>query len=379
MAVRVGINGFGRIGRQVLKALLDRHPDDVEVVGINDLFDTATNAHLFKYDSNYGVYPGDVEAREKSFVVEGHEIQVTAERDPAAIPWQKLGAQIVIESTGLFTDATRAKAHLDAGAKKVIISAPAKNEDITIVLGVNQDKFDADKHHIISNASCTTNGLAPVAKVLFDKFGIQRGLLTTVHSYTNSQRLLDVAASDLRDARAAALNIVPAPTGAARAVGLVIPELVGKFGGMAFRVPTSTVSVIDFTAVLEREASKDQINQAMRDYSRDGMLGILGYTEEPLVSSDFKGDTRSSIFSGLDTLVVGNLVKVISWYDNEYGYACRLSDITAFVARHLGGKASTNGSILKEIVGEPAVWGKNPRISGRASAASGTATFSSKE
>ena len=227
---------------------------------INDLFDTATNAHLFKYDSNYGRYPGQVEAREKSFVVDGREIQVTAERDPASIPWKQLGAQIVIESTGLFTDATKAKAHVDAGAEKVIISAPARNEDITIVLGVNQDRYDPAKHTIISNASCTTNGLAPVAKVLFDRFGIQRGLLTTVHSYTNSQRLLDVAAKDLRDARAAALNIVPSATGAARAVGLVIPELQGSFGGMSFRVPTSTVSVVDFTAVLDREASKDEIN-----------------------------------------------------------------------------------------------------------------------
>src|SRR5207302_4634786 len=379
MAVRVGINGFGRIGRQVLKALLERHPDDVEVVGINDLFDTATNAHLFKYDSNYGVYPGDVEAREKSFVVDGREIQVSAERDPANIPWKKMGAQIVIESTGLFTDATKAKAHIDAGAEKVIISAPARNEDITIVLGVNQERFDPGKHNVISNASCTTNGLAPVAKVLNDRFGIQRGLLTTVHSYTNSQRLLDVAAPGLRDARAAALNIVPSATGAARAVGLVIPELVGKFGGMSFRVPTSTVSVVDFTAVLDREASKDEINAAMRDYSKDRMLGILGYTEEPLVSSDFKGDTRSSIFSGLDTLVVGNLVKAVSWYDNEYGYACRLADITAFVARHLGGRKSANGSILKEIVGDPGVWGKNPRLRDRASAASTAATTSRKE
>jgi len=363
MAVRVGINGFGRIGRQVLKALLDRHPDDVEVVGINDLFDTATNAHLFKYDSNYGPYPGQVEAREQSFVVDGREIQVTAERDPAAIPWKKLGAQIVIESTGLFTDATKAKAHIDAGAEKVIISAPAKNEDITIVLGVNQDRYDTTKHTIISNASCTTNGLAPVAKVLFDRFGIQRGLLTTIHSYTNSQRLLDVAARDLRDARAAALNIVPSETGAARAVGLVIPELQGRFGGMSFRVPTSTVSVIDFTAVLEREASKAEINAAILEYSKDSMAGILGYTEEPLVSTDFRGDSRSSIFSAMDTMVVGNLVKVVSWYDNEYGYACRLSDITAFVARHLSGKTSANGTMLREIIGSPAVMGKRQPVS----------------
>src|SRR5262249_46824053 len=297
MAVRVGINGFGRIGRQVLKALLDRHPDDVEVVAINDLFDTATNAHLFKHDYNYGAYTGEGEARASSFVVDGQEIAVDAERDPGAIPWKKFGAQIVIESTGLFTDATRAKAHLDAGAEKVIISAPAKNEDITIVLGVNQDRYDSNRHHIISNASCTTNGLAPVAKVLFDKFGLQKGLLTTIHAYTNSQRLLDVAARDLRDARAAALNIVPSETGAARAVGLVIPELQGRFGGMSFRVPVSTVSVVDFTAVLERDVTKDEINAAMREYSQNEMRGILGYTEEPLVSSDLKGDTRSSLFS----------------------------------------------------------------------------------
>ncbi len=378
MAVRVGINGFGRIGRQVLKALLERHPDDIEVVGINDLFDTATNAHLFKYDSNYGVFPGDVEAREKSFVVDGREIQVSAERDPAACPWKAWGAQIVIESTGLFTDATKAKAHLDAGAQKVIISAPAKNEDITIVLGVNQDRYDTSKHHIISNASCTTNGLAPVAKVLFDRFGLQKGLLTTIHAYTNSQRLLDVASKDLRDARAAALNIVPAETGAARATGLVIPELQGRFGGMSFRVPVSTVSVVDFTAVLDRDVTKDEVNAVMREYAEDAMLGILGYTEEPLVSMDLKGDTRSSIYSGLDTLVVGNLVKAVSWYDNEFGYACRLSDITAFVGRKLAGGASANGAILREIVGDPGMWGKNPRLT-RDTAASTAATVSAKE
>jgi glyceraldehyde 3-phosphate dehydrogenase len=362
MAVRVGINGFGRIGRQVLKAVLDRHPDDVEVVGINDLFDTATNAHMFKYDSNYGVYAGDVEAREKSFVVNGREIQVSAERDPANCPWKHLGAQIVIESTGLFTDATRAKAHIDAGAQKVIISAPAKNEDITVVLGVNQDRYDSDKHHIISNASCTTNGLAPVAKVLFDRFGLQKGLLTTVHAYTNTQRLLDVADKDLRDARAAALNIVPSATGAARAVGLVIPELQGRFAGMAFRVPVSTVSVVDFTALLDRDVTKEEINAAMREYSKDAMLGILGYTDEPLVSMDLKGDSRSSIFSAMDTIVLGNLAKVVSWYDNEFGYACRLSDITAFVARKLGGHGSANGTILREIVGDPGQWGRDPRV-----------------
>ncbi len=342
MAVRVGINGFGRIGRQVLKALIERHPGEVQVVGINDLFDTQTNAHLFKYDSNYGVYKGSVEARESSFVIDGKEIQVSAERDPAAVPWKKWGVDIVIESTGLFTDATKAKAHVDAGAKKVIISAPAKNEDITVVLGVNEDKYDPSQHTIISNASCTTNGLAPVAKVLFDRWGIEKGILTTVHSYTNSQRLLDLAAKDLRDARAAGLNIVPAETGAARAVGLVIPELKGRFGGMAFRVPTSTVSIIDFTAVLGKDVTKEEINGAMKEYSTGRMKGILGYTEEPLVSSDFKGDNRSSIFSALDTLVVGgNLVKVLSWYDNEWGYACRLSDVTALVADRLGSGAAT--------------------------------------
>jgi glyceraldehyde 3-phosphate dehydrogenase len=371
MAVRVGINGFGRIGRQVLKALLERHPDDVEVVGVNDLFDTATNAHLFKYDSNYGVFPGNVEAHEKSFVVDGREIQVSAERDPAACPWKAWGVQIVIESTGLFTDANKARAHLEAGAQKVIISAPAKNEDITIVLGVNQDRYDSAKHHVISNASCTTNGLAPVAKVLYDRFGLQRGLLTTVHAYTNSQRLLDVASKDLRDARAAALNIVPSETGAARAIGLVIPELQGRFGGMSFRVPVSTVSIVDFTAVLERDVTKDEVNQAMREYAQDAMLGILGVTDEPLVSSDFKGDTRSAIFSALDTLVVGNLVKALAWYDNEMGYASRLSDITAFVGRKLTGGASANGAILREIVGDPGRWGKNKHLASAASTASG--------
>ncbi len=338
MAVKVGINGFGRIGRQVLKALIERHPTEVQVVGVNDLFDTKTNAHLFKYDSNYGPYRGTVDAHENAFVIDGREIQVSAERDPGAVPWKKWGVDVVIESTGLFTDATKAKAHLDAGAKKVIISAPTKNEDITIVLGVNQEKYDPKAHNVISNASCTTNGLAPVAKVLFDRWGIEKGLLTTIHAYTNSQRLLDLAAKDLRDARAAGLNIVPAETGAARAVGLVIPELKGRFGGMAFRVPTSTVSVIDFTAVLGKsEVSKDEINAAMKEHAAGSMKGILAYTEEPLVSMDLKGNNHSSIFSGLDTLVVGgNLVKVVSWYDNEWGYACRLSDLTAFVAERMG-------------------------------------------
>jgi len=341
MATRVGINGFGRIGRQALKALMRRHKGEVEVVGINDLVDTKTNAHLFKYDTNYGTYDGSVEAREQSIVIDGQEIKISSERDPANIPWKQWGAELVVESTGFFTDATKAKAHLDAGARKVIISAPAKNEDITVVLGVNEDKYDPDKHNIISNASCTTNGLAPVAKVLFDQFGIAKGLLTTVHAYTNSQKLLDVATSDLRDARAAAMNVVPAPTGAARAVGLVIPELQGKFGGMAFRVPVSTVSVIDFTAVLEKETSGEEINAAMKRAAEGPMKGILEYTEELLVSSDLKGNEHSSIFSATDTLMIGkDFCKVLSWYDNEWGYACRLSDITAYVAQRMGATAT---------------------------------------
>jgi len=334
--VRVGINGFGRIGRQALKNIMRKHGDTLDVVAINDLLDTKTNAHLFKYDSTYGPHDGTVEARDSSIVIDGQEIQISAERDPANIPWKKFGVQVVVESTGFFTDAKKAAAHIDAGAKKVIISAPARNEDITVVLGVNEDKYDNEKHHVISNASCTTNGLAPVAKVLFDNYGITKGFLTTVHSYTNSQRLLDVATSDLRDARAAALNIVPAATGAARAVALVIPELQGKFGGMAFRVPTPTVSVIDFTAVLEKKTNADGINAAMQEASQGPLKGIMEYTEAPLVSTDLKGNTHSTIFSAMDTMMIGDdFCKVISWYDNEWGYANRLADITAYVAERL--------------------------------------------
>jgi glyceraldehyde 3-phosphate dehydrogenase len=274
--------------------------------------------------------------KEGNLVVDGKKITITAERDPGAIRWKDLGVDVVIESTGMFTDATKAKAHIESGgAKKVIISAPAKNEDITIVLGVNAEKYDTSKHNVVSNASCTTNGLAPVAKVLNDKFGIQKGLLTTVHAYTNTQRLQDLAAKDLRDARSAAQNIVPSETGAARAVGLVIPELKGKFGGMAFRVPTPTVSVIDFTANLNKEASKEQIREAMLEYANGAMKGILSVTDEPLVSTDLKGSTFSSIFSALDTLVIENMVKVVAWYDNEWGYACRTSDLTALLASKL--------------------------------------------
>ncbi len=330
--IRIGINGFGRIGRQVLKAMLERHPNTLEVVAINDLMDAHTNAHLFKYDSNYGRFDGEVTVDGNDLVVNGSKLRVFAEKDPSAIPWSSVGVDIVVESTGLFTDADKARAHLNGGAKKVIISAPAKKEDITIVMGVNHTKYDPAKHHVVSNASCTTNGLAPVAKVLFDKFGIEKGILTTVHSYTNSQKLLDLAAKDLRDARAAAMNIVPSETGAARAVGLVIPELQGRFSGISFRVPTSTVSIVDFTVLLSRDVTKEEINAAMREYAEGPMKGILGYTEEPLVSSDLKGDSRSSIFSAIDTLVIGgNLAKVLSWYDNEWGYACRVADLAAYM------------------------------------------------
>jgi glyceraldehyde 3-phosphate dehydrogenase len=334
VSAKVAINGFGRIGRQFLKALIQRHPD-VEVVALNDLADPKMNAHLFKRDSNYGKYPGEVAATPDGLVVDGRRIKVLQERDPAKLPWKELGVDIVIESTGFFTDATKAKAHIDAGAKYVIISAPAKNEDKTIVLGVNENEFDPEKHKIISNASCTTNGLAPVAKVLNDEFGIEKGFLTTIHSKTLSQRLLDTVAPDPRDARSASENIVPSETGAARAVALVIPELKGKFTGMAFRVPTPTVSVVDFVATLGREVTKDEVNAAFKRASAGKLKGIMDYTEEPLVSSDLKGDEHSTIVSGIDTIVLGNMVKVIAWYDNEWGYACRLADITAFVASKL--------------------------------------------
>jgi glyceraldehyde 3-phosphate dehydrogenase len=334
MAVRVGINGFGRIGRQSLKAIIERAPD-VEVVAVNDLVDTETNALLFAHDSTYGRFEGTVDHTEDTLIINGREIKVLSEKDPANLPWAELGVDIVIESTGLFTDATKARAHLDAGAKKVIISAPAKNEDVTIVLGVNENTYDPEKHHVISNASCTTNGLAPVAKVLNDNFGIDKGFLTTVHAYTNSQRLLDVAAKDPRDARAAGLNIVPSSTGAAKAVALVIPELQGKFTGMAFRVPVPTVSVVDFTATLGREVTKEEVNAAFEKAASGELKGIMAYTEEPLVSSDFRGDTNSTIVSAEDTIVLGNMVKIVSFYDNEWGYSCRIADITAFVAERL--------------------------------------------
>ncbi len=335
MPVRVGINGFGRIGRLTLRTILDRHANDIDVVAVNDLTDTRTNAHLFKYDSTYGPFTGSVEVEDKDFVVNGKKVTVFAERDPAAIPWDSQGVDVVVESTGLFTDATKAVAHREHGVKKVIISAPAKKEDITVVLGVNEQSYDPARHNVVSNASCTTNGLAPIAKVLNDRFGIEKGLLTTVHAYTNSQKLQDTAAKDdLRDARAAAENIVPSATGAARAVGLVIPELQGRFSGMAFRVPTPTGSVIDFTALLGRDASVEEINAAVKEYAGGPMKGIVEYTEEPLVSTDIIGNSHSSIFSSMDTIAVGgNFVKVVSWYDNEWGYACRVGDLVTYLVQ----------------------------------------------
>ena len=338
MAVKIGVNGFGRIGRLVFRTLKERSGGKVEIVAINDLFEPTINAHLLKYDSTYGAFNGDVQVKDGNLVIDGKTVKVTAEKDLNAIKWAEMGVDIVLESTGLFTDATKSIGHITSGgAKKVIISAPAKNEDITIVLGVNDNKYDPAKHRMISNASCTTNGLAPVAKVLNDKFGIDRGILTTVHAYTNTQKLQDLGAKDLRDARAAAQNIVPSETGAAKAVGLVIPELKGKFAGMAFRVPTPTVSVVDFTAILNKEASKEAIREAMLEYAKGPMKGILDVTDEPLVSSDLRGTTFSSVFSSMDTVVLGNMVKVVAWYDNEWGYACRLADLAVMVASKLSG------------------------------------------
>ncbi len=333
MAVRVGINGFGRIGRITYRAIQERYPNgEIEVVALNDLTDAKTNAHLLKYDSNYGPYKGgDVVAEGNDIVVDGKKITVFAEKNPADIPWDTEGVDVVVESTGFFTDGTKAVAHREHGVKKVVISAPGKNEDLTIVLGVNDNMYDPAKHHVISNASCTTNGLAPVAKLLNDKFGIEKGLLTTIHAYTNSQRTVDTAAKDLRDARAAAQNIVPSSTGAAKAVGLVIPELQGKFTGMAFRVPTPTVSVVDFTALLSRDVTIAEVNAAAKEYADGPMKGILEYTEEERVSTDLKGNPHSSIFSAVDTIGIGSFIKVVAWYDNEWGYSCRVADLLKFL------------------------------------------------
>ena len=335
MSTRVGINGFGRIGRQSLKALIERTPD-VEVVAVNDLVDTELNALLFKHDSTYGAYPGTVGHTDDSLVIDGREIKVLKEKDPAALPWGDLGVDIVLESTGIFTDADKARAHITAGAKKVLISAPAKHEDITIVLGVNEAKYDPSIHHIISNASCTTNCLAPAAKVVHDLVTIELGLMNTIHSYTNDQRILDVAHKDPRRARAAGLNIIPTTTGAAKALALVIPDLKGKFDGFSLRVPTPTVSVVDFTAELEKDVTLEELNQAFRDAAAGPLAGILGASDEPLVSTDFRGDSRSSIIDLPSNMVLGgNFIKVIAWYDNEWGYSCRVADLVKFVAGKL--------------------------------------------
>jgi glyceraldehyde 3-phosphate dehydrogenase len=340
MSVRVGINGFGRIGRQSLKAILERSPG-VEVVAVNDLVDTKLNALLFKHDSTYGAYPGTVDHTDDSLIIDGREIKVLKEKDPAALPWGDLGVEIVLESTGLFTDAEKARAHLHAGARKVVISAPAKGEDVTIVLGVNDATYDPSAHHIISNASCTTNCLAPAAKVVHDLVGIERGLMNTIHSYTNDQRILDVAHKDPRRARAAGLNIIPTTTGAAKALALVIPDLKGRFDGFSLRVPTPTVSVVDFTATVGRETSADELNAAFRAAAAGPMQGILGVSDEPLVSSDFRGDPRSSIIDSASTMVIGGtMVKVIAWYDNEWGYSCRCADLIALIAARLPAAAA---------------------------------------
>jgi len=334
MPVRVGINGFGRVGRQVFKAIRDYHGSALEVVAVNDLTDPRTNAHLLKYDSNYGVFPARIEATQDAIVVDGQTVKVLAERDPGSIPWGDFGVQIVVEGTGLFTDAQKAVAHTRAGVKKVIITAPAKNEDLTVVLGVNEEMYDPQKHTVISNASCTTNCIAPVVKVLHDNFGVEKGFMTTIHAYTNDQRILDTVHKDLRRARAAALNIIPTTTGAARAVTLVIPALKGRLDGMAFRVPTPTVSVCDFVATLEKTITKEEVNQAFKDAALESLRGILEYTEEPLVSSDFKGNPASSIVDGLATMVLAdNMVKVLAWYDNEWGYACRTADLCYYIAQ----------------------------------------------
>ncbi len=332
MATGIGINGFGRVGRQVLRIAMEQKRKDMNFVVINDLTDNKTNAHLLKWDSTYGRYPGKVEAAADGIVIDGKKVKVISERDPAKIPWRDYGVDIVIESTGLFTDASKAAAHKTGGAKKIIISAPAKGEDVTIVLGVNQNKYDPAKHHIISNASCTTNGIAPVVKVLHDNFKITRGFLTTVHAYTNDQRLLDTQHRDLRRARAAALSLVPTSTGAARAINLVIPEMKGKLDGIALRMPTPTVSLCDFVADVEKKVTVAEVNQAFKMAAEGSCKGILEYCEEPLVSIDFKGNPASSIVDAENTMVIGdNMVKVLAWYDNEWGYSNRLVDLVAFI------------------------------------------------
>jgi glyceraldehyde 3-phosphate dehydrogenase len=332
MTARVAINGFGRIGRLSLRTILARHKKDLNVVAINDMADLETNAHLFRYDSTYGIFPGEVEVGEGILKIDGGNIIVLNQKDPSHLPWRQLNVDIVIESTGVFTDAAQVRAHLEAGAKKVIVTAPAKDEDLTVVLGVNDSAYDPRKHHVVSNASCTTNCLAPVAMVIQDGFGIERGLMTTTHAYTNDQRILDLTHKDLRRARAAAMNIVPTSTGAAKAIGLVMPELKGKLHGLSLRVPTATVSVVDLVVDLKKSASVDDLNHALKQAAEDKLNGILAYCDEPLVSSDFRGNSASSIVDGLSTVVLENkMAKVLSWYDNEWGYSCRVGDLATLM------------------------------------------------
>lgn len=344
---KVGVNGFGRIGRQVVKAIMQKYPL-MEVVAVNDLTDAHTNAHLFKYDSNYGVFHGTVDHTENELIINGKVIKVFKEKDPSKIPWKELGVDVVVESTGIFRDKEKCMAHINAGAKKVIITSPAKNEDITIVMGVNEDKYDPEKHHIISNASCTTNCLAPPVKVIFDNFGIEKGMMTTIHSYTNDQRILDLPHEDLRRARAAALNIIPTTTGAAKAVALVIPELKGKFDGFSLRVPTPTVSIVDFVCQTTKDTTQEEVNQLLKEASLGKMKGIMEFSDEPLVSMDFKGNPASSIIDGLSTMVKGgNLVKIIAWYDNEWGYSCRVADLLHYMSEKVPAEKTGNSCCCK--------------------------------
>lgn len=335
--LKIGINGFGRIGRQFVKAAIEHHPNTLQVVAINDLFDVQTNARLFKCDTTYGTFEGQVEIREDEFIVNGFPIKSFSERDPVNIPWDEMEVDLVVDSTGIFRTGKKASAHMEAGAKKVIISAPATEIDLTIVMGVNHNDYDPEKHHIISNASCTTNCLAPPAKVIHKNFGIIKGTMTTVHSYTNDQRILDMPHKDPRRARAAALNIIPTSTGAARALALVIPELKGRFDGYSLRVPTPTVSVVDFSAMLERETDTETLRATLKEAANGELEGILQYSEEPLVSSDFIGNPYSSIVDAEFTQVLaGNMAKVVCWYDNEWGYSCRLGDLAAHMYKQGG-------------------------------------------
>lgn len=333
MTIRIGINGFGRIGRLCLRSMLERHKDLLSVVAVNDMADLETNAHLFQYDSAYGIFPGPIEIGEGIISIDGWNITVLNQRDPSRLPWKSLGVDLVIESTGVFTDGVQVRSHLEAGAKRVIITAPAKNEDMTMVLGVNDDTYDPKKHRIVSNASCTTNCLAPVVKTLHDKFGIVTGLMTTTHSYTNDQRILDLMHTDLRRARSAAMNIVPTTTGAAKAIGLVIPELQGKLHGISLRVPTATVSVVDLVANLKTSRSTEEINGALKEAAEGHLKGIMAYCDKPLVSSDFRGNPASAIVDALSTVVLeGKMAKILAWYDNEWAYSCRVGDLAAFMA-----------------------------------------------